>query len=55
MPAQAQESSKNYIGLLSDKLEEQREAMSLTKCAHPAKEYLRNLLAAVLNRYGTAQ
>ena len=31
MPAQQQELSKNYIGILSDKLEEQREATSLAK------------------------
>jgi hypothetical protein len=55
MPAQQQEPSKNYIGILSDRLEDQREAMLLVKSNRPMKDYLRNLMAAVLNRGGNAR
>lgn len=56
MPAQKRELSKNYIGILSDKLEEQHEALSLAKPARrPVKDYLRGLMAAVLNRGGDAR
>ena len=55
MPAQQQEPSKNYIGILSDRLEDQREAMLLVKSNRPMKDYLRDLMAAVLNRGGNPQ
>ena len=55
MPAQQQEPSKNYIGILSDKLEEQREALLLVRPHRPMKDYLRDLMAAVLNRGGDAR
>ena len=37
MSAQQRESRKNYIGLLSDKLEEQREAVSPAKSDRPSR------------------
>ena len=54
MPAQ-QAPSKNYIGILSDRLGDQREALLLVKSSHPMKDYLRDLMAAVLNRGGNAR
>jgi hypothetical protein len=54
MPAQ-QKPSKNYIGILSDRLEDPREAMLLVKSNRPMKDYLRDLMAAVLNRGGNAR
>ena len=55
MPAQRHEPSKNYIGILSDRLEDQHEAMLLVKSNRPMKDYLRDLMAAVLNRGGNAR
>jgi hypothetical protein len=50
MPAQQRELSKNYIGILSDRLEEQDEAMSPAKPDRRIKDYLLDLVAAALNR-----
>ncbi len=50
MPAQQRELKKNYIGILSDKTEEQRAVNSLAKSDRFMKEYLLGLMAAVLNR-----
>jgi hypothetical protein len=50
MPAQERELSKNYIGILSDKLQDQREALLLVKPDRDVKDYFRRLVAAMLNR-----
>jgi hypothetical protein len=50
MPAQKRELRKNYIGIVSDKTEEQRAVKSLANSDRLLKNYLRGLLAAVLNR-----
>ena len=50
MLAQQRELSKNYIGILSDKLEEQDEAMSPAKPDRRIKDYLLDLMAAALHR-----
>lgn len=50
MPAQQQESKKNYIRIVSDKTDEQRAVDSLPKSDRLAKEYLLSLMAAVLHR-----
>jgi hypothetical protein len=55
MPAQERESTKNYIGVLSDNIEEQRASESLPKSARLTKDYLLGLMAAVLNRPGAAR
>jgi hypothetical protein len=51
MPAQQRESRKNFIGLVSDRADEQR-AESQPKRDHRVKDYLRTLLAVVRNRRG---
>jgi hypothetical protein len=48
MPAQDQELKKNYISILSDKPEEQHAVDSLGN--QLAKDYLRNMVAAMLKR-----
>ena len=55
MPAQKRELRKNYIGIVSDKTEEQRAVESLAKSDRVLKDYLRGLMAAVLNRGGGAR
>jgi hypothetical protein len=50
MPAQQREAKKNYIGIVSDKTDEQRAVDSLPKSDRLAKEYLLSLMAAVLYR-----
>jgi hypothetical protein len=56
MSAQQRESRKNYIGILSDNIEEQRAAESPPKSDRAMKVYLRDfLMAAVLNRPGAAR
>jgi hypothetical protein len=47
MPARERKLSKNYIGILSDQVEEQR-TESLPKSDGPTKDYLFGLMAAVL-------
>jgi hypothetical protein len=49
-PAQQREAKKNYIGIVSDKTDEQRAVDSLPKSDRLAKEYLLSLMAAVLYR-----
>jgi hypothetical protein len=51
MPAQPQQLRKNYIGLVSDKVEEQRAVESQAKPDHRVKVYFRTLVAAVRNRH----
>jgi len=55
MPAQQRELKKNYIGILSDKLEEQRPADPLANSGRLMKDYLLGLVAAMLNRHGDAR
>ena len=50
MPAQQRELKKNYIGIVSDKTDEQRAVESLAKSDRFAKGYLLSLAAAVLHR-----
>jgi hypothetical protein len=55
MPAQKRELRKNYIGILSDKIEEQRAIESLPKSDRLMKDYFRELMAVILNRQGDAR
>ena len=50
MPVQKQELRKNYIGILSDGIDEQYAAESLAKSDHLMKELFRGLIASVLIR-----
>ncbi len=52
MQAQRRELKKNYIGILSDGSEDQRTAEPQPKSGRPVKDYVRGLIAAVLNRDG---
>jgi hypothetical protein len=54
MPAQQRELKKNYIGILSDKLEDLRPADPPANSGRLMKDYLLGLVAAVLNRHGCA-
>ena len=49
MPAQ-RDSRKNYIGIVSDRAEEQRAVESLMKSGHLVKDFFVAVMAAVLNR-----
>ena len=55
MPAQDQKLRKNYISILSDKYEEQRVVDSLARTDRHAKDYLLDLVAAVLKRKAAAR
>ena len=55
MPAQQQESRKNYIGILNDKIEEQRAPGQPAKSDRLMQDYLLGLMAAVLKRRGDAR
>ncbi len=55
MPAQERELRKNYIGILSDKIEEQRTVESLAKSEGRMKDYLLDLMTAMLNHRSTAR
>ncbi len=50
MPAQQQSSRKNYIGIVDDRVAEQRAVESLATSGHFVKQYLLALMAAVLKR-----
>jgi hypothetical protein len=52
MPAQKRELRKNYIGILSDKIEEQRAIESPPKSDRLMKDYFLELMAVMLNRRG---
>ena len=52
MPMQKQELRKNYIGVLSEGIDEQYAAAELAKLHHPMKDILRGLIASVLIRRG---
>jgi hypothetical protein len=51
MPAQLK---KTFIGLVSDQIEEQRVVESLAKSNRVLSRYLRDLMAAALNRQSEA-
>jgi hypothetical protein len=55
MLAQERELRKNYIGIVSDKTEEQRAIESLAKSDRLLKDYLVRLVAVLLNRHGDAR
>jgi hypothetical protein len=55
MSAQNRELRKNYIGIVSDKTEEQRAIESLAKSDRLLEDYLAGLVAVVLNRHGDAR
>jgi hypothetical protein len=50
MPVQKQELRKNYIGILSDGIDEQYAIESLAKSQYLAKDFFRGLIARVLIR-----
>jgi len=50
MPAQQRDLRKNYIGIVNDRVAEQRAVESLAKSGHFVKEYLLALMTAVLKR-----
>jgi hypothetical protein len=50
MPAQQRNLRKNYIGIVSERLEEQCAVESAIKAGHPVRDYFLALLAAVLKR-----
>jgi hypothetical protein len=55
MPAQEQKLNKNYIGILCDRVEEQRAADLPAKSGRLMKDYFLGLIAAVLKRHGDAR
>ena len=55
MPAQEREARKNYIGIVTDRSEEQRAVESLPKSDRLVNDYLLGLIAAVLGRDGNAR
>ena len=54
-PAQERELRKNYIGILSDKIEEQRTVESLAKSEGRMKDYLLDLMTAMSNHRSAAR
>jgi hypothetical protein len=50
MPAQQWEMRKNYIGLISDRIDEQRAIESLARSHDLMKNYLRRLMSGVLKQ-----
>jgi hypothetical protein len=54
MPAQQREMKKNYIGLVNDKIEQQRGKEPPARPGRPLKDYILGLLDAVLDRHGDA-
>jgi hypothetical protein len=55
MPAQKQELRKNYIGILSDRIDEQCAAEPLAKSHRLMKDFFRGLIASVLIRRGDSE
>jgi hypothetical protein len=55
MPTEIGPSRKNYIGIASDKTEEQRAIESLAKSDHFPRKCFLGLMAAVLNRQNDAR
>jgi hypothetical protein len=54
MPTQKRETGKNYIGLLSDEIDEQRTVKAPSAADRRIKEYFRGLMAAMFNRRRSA-
>ena len=50
MPAQQRDLRKNYIGIVHDRVAEQRAVESLATSGHVVKAYFLALMAAVLKR-----
>jgi hypothetical protein len=50
MPTQKRETGKNYIGILTDEIEEQRAAEVQSATDRRMKEYFVDMVAAMLNR-----
>ena len=50
MPAQQQDARKNYIGIVSDKIEEQRADEWLIKSSQRVQGFFLGVMAAVLRR-----
>ena len=55
MPAQQRELKKNYIGIVSDTIDEQRPVASPEKSDRLTKKYLLGLMAAVFHRNADAR
>jgi hypothetical protein len=55
MPAQERELRRNYIGIVSDKIEEQGTKEFLVKPDRVMKDYFLGLMSAMLNRRGDAR
>jgi hypothetical protein len=55
MPTQKRESKRNYIGLVSDAADQQHAVKAQPQSGRPMADYLRGLLAAVLERRGGAR
>jgi hypothetical protein len=55
MPAQQRDLRKNYIGLVTDKAEEQCAVESQAKADHRVTDYFRTLIAVVRNRPDAAR
>ena len=52
MQAQERQSRKSYIGIISDRFEEQRTFERLPGSDRPIKDYLRRLMTVVLDLRG---
>ena len=52
MPAQQRDSRRNFIGIVSDRVEEQRAVESLAKSDHLVKDFFVALMAVLLKRQG---
>ena len=50
MPAQQRDMRKNYIGIVNDRIAEQRAVDSPATSGHVVKDYFLALMAAVLKR-----
>ena len=55
MPTQKRETGKNYIGLVSDEIEEQRGAEPAAAIDRRMKAYVLGLMAAMFGRRGEAR
>ena len=55
MPAQKRELKRNYIGLVSDEDDDQRAVETRPQSGRPMKDYIRGLLAVVLERRGATR
>ena len=55
MPAQKREVKRNYIGLVSDEIEQQCAVEARPESGRPAKDYIGRLVAAMLERRSAAR